>query len=66
MTDERQAPDPAMIPTEEDDTEGQAFTWSVVADPQKGRQLRQSWTPDDPQDAKTSRSHRPDEPKPAR
>ncbi len=39
---------PADIASE-DDTEGQAFKWQVVDDPKGGRQLRQGWTPDEPQ-----------------
>jgi hypothetical protein len=35
--------------TAEDDTEGQAFKWQIVDDPKGGRQLRQGWTPDEPQ-----------------
>jgi hypothetical protein len=52
--------DPTPAPTDEPasaedefDTEGQAFTWS--ADPKDSRKLRQSWTPDDPKDVRTSR-----------
>ena len=35
---------------DEDDTEGQAFKWQIVELPKGGRQLRQGWTPDEPQD----------------
>ena len=47
--------DPAADTTDEFDTEGQAFKWTVVQDPSRGRQLRQSWTPDDPKDVMTSK-----------
>lgn len=44
-----------LTPTapDEDDTEGQAFKWQVVDDPKGGRQLRQGWTPDEPQSGRT-------------
>jgi hypothetical protein len=35
--------------TDEDDTEGQAFKWQIIDDPKGGKQLRQGWTPDEPQ-----------------
>jgi hypothetical protein len=53
MTDPSPAPVDPNDDADELDTEGQAFTWS--ADPKDGRKLRQSWTPDDPKDIRTSR-----------
>jgi hypothetical protein len=47
MDQEPQTTPPALTP--ENDTEGQAFKWQIVDDPKGGRQLRQGWTPDDPQ-----------------
>ena len=45
--------------TSEDDTEGQAFKWQVVDDPKGGRQLRQGWTPDEPQTGRGRTSSAP-------
>jgi hypothetical protein len=53
MTDSKAVPVDPQDADDELDTEGQAFTWS--ADPKDGRKLRQSWTPDDPKDVRTSR-----------
>jgi hypothetical protein len=58
MTDE-QRPSSEPASESEDDTEGQAFTWTVVDDPTKGRRLRQEWTPDDPQAAPAKRDPQP-------
>lgn len=38
-----------QLPSADDDTEGQAFRWQVVDDTKGGKQLRQGWTPDEPQ-----------------
>ncbi|HLY14976.1 MAG TPA: hypothetical protein VKR24_11555 [Candidatus Limnocylindrales bacterium] len=53
MTDSKPASNDPQDAEEELDTEGHAFTWS--ADPKDGRKLRQTWTPDDPKDVRTSR-----------
>ncbi len=53
MTDPKPAPIDPADGADELDTEGHAFTWS--ADPKDSRKLRQSWTPDDPKDIRTSR-----------
>jgi hypothetical protein len=53
MTSPTPAPSDPADEADELDTEGHAFTWS--ADPKDGRKLRQSWTPDDPKDVRTSR-----------
>ncbi len=45
--------------TPEDDTEGQAFRWQLVDDPKGGRQLRQGWTPDEPQGGRSHTSSVP-------
>ncbi len=57
--------DPTTRPTDatdaqptEDDTEGQAFSWSVVDDPKKGKRLHQTYTPDEP---KKPRPHTADD-----
>jgi hypothetical protein len=42
-----------ITPEDEDDVEGQAFTWKVVDDPKAGgKHLRAGWTPDDPKAAR--------------
>ncbi len=56
MPDPTQGPIDPATDTDENDTEGQAFTWTVVDDPARGRHLRQSWTPDDPKDVVTSKN----------
>lgn len=53
MSDPTPTPIDPADGADELDTEGQAFTWS--ADPKDGRKLRQTWTPDDPKDVRTSR-----------
>jgi hypothetical protein len=49
MTDQPESR-PAVPATDgEDDVEGHAFKWEVVADPKSGdRKLRAGWTPDEP------------------
>ena len=50
--DEQDTTRPAAPADDGDDTEGQAFKWQIVDDPKGGRQLRQGWTPDEPQSGK--------------
>ena len=53
MTDSKSTSIDPQDEAEDSDTEGHAFTWT--ADPTDGKKLRQSWTPDDPKDIRTSR-----------
>ncbi len=54
MSDQETRPQDRPDGTADDDTEGQAFTWSAVDDPKTGKRLRQSWSPDDPKDSRSS------------